>query len=157
MSPIPVVPISLEPLFDIHFQIGSINTVGQTPMGTRVVADLGGGSFEGERLRGRVLPSGGDWGLFMPDGTLRVDGRCCFESDDGTLLYAIYKGRWNITQEMMTRLPSPEGVDPSDYSLRTTFEFETTTGRYDWLNQIMAVAAGRWVADGIRYEVYEVK
>lgn len=153
----PVVAVDLEPLFDIHFIIGGINTVGQTPKGQRIVADLGGGTFEGERLSGRILPSGGDWGLFMPDGTLRVDGRCCFETKDGTIIYGIYKGRWKIEPETMRKLNDPEGVDPNDYYLRINFEFETTTGKYDWLNHIIAVAAGRRVEDGIRYEVYEVR
>ena len=143
-------------LFDIDFEIATIHTVGSTPMGNRVIANLGGATFEGERLRGRVLPSGGDWGLFMPDGVLRVDGRCTFETDDGTLIFGIYKGRWKITPETMARLGEPGGVDPSEYRLRITFEFETTTGRYDWLNHIMAVAKGRWVAGGIHYEVFEV-
>ena len=153
----PVVVIDLEPLFDIHFIIGEINTVGQTPKGQRIIADLGGGTFEGERLSGRILPSGGDWGLFMPDGTLRVDGRCCFETKNGTIIYGIYKGRWKIEPETMTKLNGPEGVDPNDYYLRVNFEFETTTGEYDWLNHIIAVAAGRRVENGIRYEVYEVR
>ena len=158
MSSEAVVPIGLEKLFDIHFVIGSINTVGQTPKGQRIIADLGGGTFEGERLRGRVLPSGGDWGLFMPGGTLRVDGRCCFETDDGTIIYGIYKGRWKIAPEQMAKLGDPEGVDPSEYYLRITFEFETTSeGSYDWMNHIIAVAAGRRVDDGIRYEVYAVR
>jgi hypothetical protein len=149
-------PIKLAHLFDIHFIIGSINTVGSTPKGTRIIADLGGGSFEGERLRGRILPSGGDWGLFMPDGTLRVDGRCCFETDDGTIIYGIYKGRWKIAPEMMAKLGEPGGVDPSHYYLRINFEFETTTESYDWMNHLIAVARGRRVEDGIRYEVFEV-
>ena len=110
----PVVVIDLEPLFDIHFIIGEINTVGQTPKGQRIIADLGGGTFEGERLSGRILPSGGDWGLFMPDGTLRVDGRCCFETKNGTIIYGIYKGRWKIEPETMTELNDPEGVDPNE-------------------------------------------
>ena len=149
-------PIELRPLFDLDLVIGSINTVGATPKGTRIIADLGGGTFEGDRLHGRVLPSGGDWGLFMPDGTLRVDGRACFETHDGTIIYAIYKGRWKIAPEMMARLGDPEGVDPSDYYLRITFEFETTSGDYDWLNHIIAIARGQRVEDGIRYEVFEV-
>jgi len=149
-------PIGLAHLFDIYFEIGSINTIGATPMGTRIIADLGGGTFEGERLRGRVLPSGGDWGLFMPDGTLRVDGRCCFETDDGTILYGIYKGRWKIAPEMMAKLGDPGGVDPSEYYLRITFEFETEIGDYDWMNHIIAIAKGRRVENGIHYEVFEV-
>jgi hypothetical protein len=38
-----------------------------------------------------------------------------------------------------------------------TFEFETTSGDHDWLNQIMAIARGRWVEGGIHYEVFEVR
>jgi len=150
-------PIELAHLFDIRFEIGAIHTVGQTPKGQRVIADLGGGSFQGERLRGRVLPSGGDWGLFMPDGTLRVDGRCCFETDDGTILYAIYKGRWKISPETMAKLGEPGGVDPSEYYLRITFEFETNAEKYDWMNHIIAIARGRRIDDGIAYEVFEVR
>ena len=62
-------------LFDVHLELGAIDDIGQTPYGHRVVGNLGGGRFEGDRLSGRVLPSGGDWGLFLPDGTLVVDGR----------------------------------------------------------------------------------
>lgn len=150
-------PIEMVHLFDLDLEIGAINTVGQTPKGTRVIADLGGGRFEGERLRGKVLPSGGDWGLFMPDGTLRVDGRCCFETHDGTIIYGIYKGRWKIAPETMARLNEPGGVDPTEYCLRITFEFETTMGDYDWMNHIMAVARGRHVGTGIAYEVFELR
>ncbi|MCP4908702.1 MAG: DUF3237 domain-containing protein [bacterium] len=149
-------PIALSHLFDIDFEIGRINTLGVTPKGTRIIADLGGGRFEGERLRGRILPSGGDWGLFMPDGTLRVDGRCCFETDDGTILYGIYKGRWKIAPEMMARLGEQGGVDPSEYYLRIGFEFEAPIGDYDWMNHLIAIARGQRVEEGIRYEVFEV-
>lgn len=149
-------PIQLTPLFELDLEIGAIHTVGATPMGQRVIADLGGGTFSGDRLSGKVRPSGGDWGLFMPDGTLRVDGRCCLEVDDGALVYGIYKGRWKIEPETMARLGEPGGVDPSEYRLRITFEFETASTAYDWLNQIMAVAGGRKTDAGIAYSVYEV-
>ena len=153
------VPIRLEPLFDLELEIGAIHAVGAAPTGHRVIADLGGGRFEGDRLRGTVRPSGGDWGLFMPDGTLRVDGRLCLEVDDGVLVYGIYKGRWEIAPETMARLGSAEGVDPrTGYTLRTTFEFEAPSeSPHDWLNRIMAIAAGRWFEGGIRYEVYAVR
>ena len=145
-------------LFDIHLELGEINTVGQTPYGQRVIGNLGGGHFEGDRLRGRVLPSGGDWGLFLPDGTLVVDGRACFETDDGTLIYAIYGGRWAIAPELMARLNDPQNpVDPGDYYLRIHFGFETTSERYDWLNRIVAVGRGRHVGPAIDYEVFEIR
>ena len=76
-------------LFDVDFELGAVNTVGNVPTGHRVIGNLAGGRFEGERLRGSVLPSGGDWGLFQPDNTLIVDGRCCFETDERWLGVAV--------------------------------------------------------------------
>ena len=38
-------------LFDIEFKLGDVNTVGNVPTGHRVIGNLGGGRFEGERLR----------------------------------------------------------------------------------------------------------
>lgn len=145
-------------LFDVHLELGAIDTLGATPYGNRVVGNLGGGHFEGERLRGRVLPSGGDWGLFLPDGTLVVDGRATYETDDGALLYVIYTGRWAISPALMARLADPETpVDPSEYYLRIQLGFETAAPGYDWLNRIIAVGRGRHVGDGIDYEVFEIR
>ena len=145
-------------LFDLHLVLGAIDAVGQTPYGTRVVGNLGGGSFEGERLRGRVLPSGGDWGLFLPDGTLVVDGRATYETDDGALIYVVYGGRWAIAPEMMQRLNDPERpVDASEYVLRIHLGFETASSDYAWLNRIVAVGQGAHVGDAIDYEVFEIR
>lgn len=152
-------PIELTHLFDLELEIGAIHPVGVTPKGNRVIADLGAGQFVGPRLKGRVLPSGGDWGLFMPDGTLRVDGRLCLETEDGVLIYGIYKGRWAIAPDTMAKLGAPGGadsVDPSEYYLRITFDFETATGQYDWLNRVMAIATGRKTEAGIAYEVFQI-
>lgn len=145
-------------LFDVHLELGAIDTIGETPYGRRVVGNLGGGSFEGERLRGRVLPSGGDWGLFLPDGTLVVDGRATYETDDGALVYVVYTGRWAIAPELLVRLADPEQpVDPSEYYLRIHLSFETASERYAWLNRIIAVGRGHHVGDGIDYRVFEIR
>ena len=145
-------------LFDVHLELGAIDTVGQTPYGRRVVGNLAGGRFEGERLSGRVLPSGGDWGLFLPDGTLVVDGRATFETQDGALFYVIYAGRWAIAAETMARLSDSENpVDPNEYYLRIHMSFESAVPAYDWLNRIIAVGRGHHVGDGIDYEVFEIR
>ena len=146
-------------LFDLEFELGEINTVGNTPQGMRVIGNLAGGTFEGPRLRGRVLPSGGDWGLFRPDATLSVDARCCLETDDGALIYSTYGGRWKISPELLTRLGDPEQietVDPSEYYLRIHLDFEAAAGEYAWINHIIAVGTGRRTVAGIAYSVHEI-
>ena len=144
-------------LFDVHLMLGAIDPIGETPYGNRVVGNLAGGHFEGERLKGRVLPSGGDWGLFLPDGTLVVDGRATYETDDGALFYVVYNGRWAIAPEQMARLQTDDPPDPGEYYLRIHLGFETASEKYDWLNRIIAVGRGRHVGDGIDYEVFEVR
>jgi hypothetical protein len=50
--------------------------VGATPRGTRRFYPGIGGSFEGPRLRGEVLPDGDDWLLLRPDGVLEPAVAC---------------------------------------------------------------------------------
>jgi hypothetical protein len=146
-------------LFDVEFEIGDMHMVGNTPYGQRAIANVAGGTFSGARLRGRVLPGGGDWGLFRSDGTLSVDARSCLETDDQALICVTYGGRWRISPELLMRLSDPEqigSVDPSDYYLRTLVLFETAAGKYAWLNDIAAVGVGRRTVKGIAYSVHEV-
>ena len=57
--------------------------IGATPHGTLSIFPVTGGSFEGERLRGKVLAGGGDWVTAEADGTVKLDLRVTLETDDG--------------------------------------------------------------------------
>jgi hypothetical protein len=46
-----------------------------TPVGTRMTFITTGGVIDGPRLRGELLPGGGDWLVVGSDGTGRVDVR----------------------------------------------------------------------------------
>lgn len=151
--------IATAHLFDVEFEIGEIHMVGNTPYGQRAIAILAGGTFAGPRLRGRVLPGGGDWGLFRADGTLSADVRACLETDDQALICVTYSGRWRISPDLLLRLGDPDQidkVDPAEYYLRTTVLFETGAEKYAWLNDIVAVGTGRRTVKGISYAVHEV-
>ena len=66
--------------------------IGATARGTRRYYPAIGGSFEGPRLRGEVLPDGGDWLLMRPDGVLEQDVRITLRTDDGAFIYVRYAG-----------------------------------------------------------------
>jgi hypothetical protein len=116
--------------------------IGTMPRGTRRYYAVTGGSFEGPRLRGEVLPDGGDWLLIRPDGTLELDVRITLKTDDAALIYARYAGMWHGRLEVMARLAQEETVDSSKYYFRIAPLFETRAERYTWINKIMAVGAG---------------
>mgnify|MGYP003481801159 CR=1 FL=1 len=67
--------MKLEPLLTYRAELAQPVAVGAGPFGTRQIFDVTGGSFEGPKLRGKLLPSGGDWILIGPDGFGRLDVR----------------------------------------------------------------------------------
>ena len=58
--------------------------------------------------------------------------------------------------EVMQRIADGEEVDPSEYYLRNTPNFETASEKYDWLNRIVAVGVGRRLSDHAAYEVFQI-
>src|ERR1041385_3120866 len=61
--------------------------IGAVPHGARVTAPIASGHFEGPRLRGKVLPGGGDGALRRSDGVVELDLRVTLETHDGALIH----------------------------------------------------------------------
>lgn len=54
--------ISTRPLFEIRLHVPQVLDIGDTPLGRRRIANVTGGDFHGERLRGTVVGApAGDW------------------------------------------------------------------------------------------------
>jgi len=130
--------------------------LGAVPYGTRVIAPISGGSFEGPRLRGKVLPGGCDWILVRPDGVFELDLRITLEADDGALIYMTSFGLRHGPPEVLAALARGESVDPSKYYFRTTPRFETGAPQYAYLNRLLAVASGDRRAGGPIYTIEEI-
>ena len=130
--------------------------LGAVPHGIRVIAPITAGTFEGPRLRGKVLPSGDDWLLTRPDGVLELDLRITLETDDGALIYMTSAGLRHGPPDVLTALARGESVDPSKYYFRTAIRFETSAAQYAFLNQLIAIASGDRRASGPVYTVEEI-
>src|SRR6266850_3218374 len=130
--------------------------LGAVPQGTRVIAAIAGGTFEGPRLRGKVLPGGGDWTLLRPDGVLELDLRITLETDDGALIGLSSFGLRHGPAEVLAALSRGEPVDPSEYYFRTAPRFETSAPEYAFLNRVMAIASGDRRAGGPIYSIEEI-
>ena len=74
--------IKTELLFKIVLEVPSILDLGETPYGRRRIARVGDGTFEGPKMKGRVLDGGGDWLLLRRDGVLQLDVRQTLETED---------------------------------------------------------------------------
>lgn len=149
--------IEMRHLFDLSMTLHPTVEVGQTPAGVRRIFAVSGGVFQGDRLAGTISPlAGSDLLLGRPDGTFQQDVRMLLITHDGVPILMTYRGVRRASPEVDARLSRGEVVSPSEYYLRTTPYFETSSAQYGWLNGIVAVAKGGRVPEGVRYEVYEL-
>ena len=144
-------------LMMLSVKVAPAQNIGAVPLGSRRTVPLSGGTFEGPRLRGSVLPSGGaDWLLLRADGVLELDLRATLRTDDGALISLRSFGLRHGPPEVIAAIGRGEAVDPATYYFRTWPRFETAYPAYAFLNRLIAVASGDRRADGPVYTIYEV-
>jgi len=127
-------------LIVLRLATAAIQEVGTTPHGRLSIFPIIGGSFEGERLRGRVLPGGGDWVTTATDGTFELDLRATLETDDGALIHLTFTG----------------ARDDANGYFRTLPRFETASPKYAFLNRLLAVGIGEIRPDGPVHTIEEI-
>jgi len=144
-------------LMTLRVTVAAPQNIGAVPHGTRRTAPLSGGSFEGPRLRGTVLPGGSaDWLLLRADGVLELDLRATLRTDDGALVSMRSFGLRHGSPEVIAAVARGEAVDPATYYFRTTPRFETAHPAYAFLNRLVAVASGDRRPEGPIYTIHEV-
>src|SRR5436309_2277760 len=77
--------VPVEYLFTITATLIPAQVIEAGPQGTRVIIGVTGGTFAGPKLRGAIVPPGGEWATVRPDGSARADVRLTLQTDDGAL------------------------------------------------------------------------
>jgi uncharacterized protein DUF3237 len=132
-----------RPLMSLKLSTAPTHNVGAGPHGTRITFPINGGSFEGDRLRGRVLAGGNDWTVRRSDGVLELDLRVTLETDDGALIHMTFEGIRD------------DGTAGAPY-FRTLPRFETAEPKYSFLNRLLAVGTGEIRPDGPVHVIDEI-
>ncbi len=81
-----------ERVMTLRVELGRSLPVGRVPEGELVIIPITGGTFEGPRLRGRVLPGGADWNTRISAETSRACARYWLETDDGAIISVANEG-----------------------------------------------------------------
>ncbi len=143
-------------LMTVRIEAAPPQKLGTVPHGIRSIVPVTGGDFEGPRLRGKVLPGGGDWLLLRADGVLELDLRVTLETDDHALIYMTFHGLRHGPTEVFAALGRGEIVDPASYYFRTLPTFETSTDRYAFLNRIISIGMGEARPGGAVHRIDEI-
>jgi len=130
-------------LMTLRLITAPVQNIGAGPRGSRLTFPITGGTFEGDRLRGKVLPGGGDWVVKRADGVLEFDLRITLETDDGAVIHMTFEGLRD------------DGAPGGPY-FRTVPRFETADSKYAFLNRLLAVGTGEIHADGPVHVIEEI-
>jgi hypothetical protein len=132
-----------RPLMTLRLATAPTQKLGSAPHGERITFPITGGSFEGDRLRGTVLPGGADWALKRADGVIELDLRVTLSTDDGAIVYMTFEG-------------IRDDAAPGAPYFRTLPRFETSEPKYSYLNKMLAVGIGEIRADGPVHLIEEI-
>src|SRR5258708_40124044 len=108
-------PPRTEFLMQLRAELEEPQAVGETPLGGRSILYVKRGSFVGPRLKGEVLPGGGDWVLVRKDDVSQLDVRITLRCDDGALIFVSYRGIADIPPDVRARIAKGEDVSPDKY------------------------------------------
>ena len=123
-SPTPTAPPAPEArlAWEAQVDIGERQSLGQGPRGERFIVPILGGSCEGPRLRGTVLPGGADRQLLRADGVKELDALYELQTDDGAVI------------TVRNRVLIDESATPARYA-RSVLQLSAPAGPHDWLNR----------------------
>jgi len=130
-------------LMTLRLSTAPTQNIGAGPRGARLTFPITGGSFDGDRLRGKVLPGGDDWVIRRADGVLELDLRITLQTDDGVLIHMTFEGIRD------------DGAPGAPY-FRTLPRFEAADAKYAFLNRLLAVGTGEIHAEGPVHVIEEI-
>jgi hypothetical protein len=114
-------------------------------LGARTAVAVTGGTFEGPKLRGKVISPGADWPLAISS-TLRIlDVRTLLVTDDDQRIYMTYRG-------VIYTPPAGQGAR----YWRTVPIFETDSKKYEWLTQAVFVGVSFPVPQRVSYRIFQI-
>ena len=149
-----------EFLFDLELNLDPPQAIGPVLKGTRVIFPFKDGFVKGDKINGKLLSPGADWGLVPDSTTFKVDVRATIKTDDGFLIYMTYSGYNHTNAKYFAMISAGKGSELStaDYYFRTAVFFETSAPKYAWLNNTVAIGVGRFPAPGkVAYRIYVIK
>jgi hypothetical protein len=126
--------------FTAWVEIAPLRSIGAIPGGEGRIVPIAGGTFEGPRLRGKVMPGGADWQTIRPDGVTELHAHYGLETSDGAIIQV-----WN---NVIGRNDPPlAGQTTPVRFLRSSIKLEAPKGPHDWLNKSVFVGTLNAPAD----------
>lgn len=151
----PLAP-ALEHVATVVVEVGAPQEVGDTPQGRRRVIPITGGTVQGPRLLGKVLPGGADFQVIRSATYTDIHARYVIETPEGDRVYVENTGIRTGHADDIARLARGESVDPARIYFRSYPRFETASPALSWMNDSLFIGTGARFPDRVELRFYRI-
>lgn len=136
----------------------TVNLNPPTMAGSKIIYTVKSGTIKG-KINGSILPIGGDFTTLISPTNVKLDVREVIQTEDSATIYVTKSGFIYADTATFKLIVTGKGkdVNPDKYYFRSTYFFETTSPKYDWLNHTIGIAVGTITESGVSYKLYAVK
>ncbi|WP_159520700.1 DUF3237 family protein [Sunxiuqinia indica] len=144
----------LEFTCELKVTIDPVMNLGSTCYGDRIIIPISGGTFEGPKLKGTVLPGGADYQkLYKDNGLTELEAIYTIRTDDNVLIHVRNVGIFYNPNEDAVKTTA----DSNEIYFRTAPKFEAPEdSKYAWLNHAIFICKPVPAKDYISIQVWKV-
>jgi len=143
-------------VFEVRADVGPSEHIGNGAGDVLDFTPIIGGSVEGPRLRGTIVPGGGDWAV-LRGSVYELDARYLIRAGDGALIDVVNRGYWRaLTPEALARAEAGEELEEAEAYFRTSPVFRTDAPAHRWLAETVLVGLARDEDGQVCIRFYEV-
>jgi hypothetical protein len=143
--------MSLTPALDFAFEIRAEVTgtllIGNGDGETTEFTPIVGGSVDGPRLRGKVLPGGGDWSSTRGD-VCALEARYLLQAEDGAVIDIVNRGYYRPEAGAPDQFDGDLKITEAGHYYRTSPVFRTDAPAHRRLAETVFVGLARPDGDG---------
>ena len=153
-----MIEYSMEHICSFTATLKPPEVIGTVPEGLRLNIYITGGEVTGPKIRGKVLPVGGDWITIRSDGVAILDVRATIETHDAALIYVTYNGLTDFGESGYEKALNGEIAGVSR-PIRTNPRMVSSHPAYQWVNRAFYLGVGHSFPEGgkVAYDVYAVR
>lgn len=144
-------------VFDIQLKQVDDILISGTSRGDLLLSLPGEGLFEGENIKGKVLPLGLCTTYTPESGINHIHAPQVLVTDDGATIFMEIDAYLRLPQNLEDRITAGETVDHHKYYYKGTVRFDVGDSKYKWLENRIFVCDGvidNW--EKLRFAVYEM-
>ncbi|AKO92785.1 hypothetical protein BEH_12215 [Priestia filamentosa] len=146
---------SLKKVASAEIEVAAPMVVGHTRLGRRQFIPIKGGKIAGE-INGNIIDGGADSQIIRANGRTDLSARYVIETNDDELIYIENNGIRQVSERFRDRASKGEIIDPEHVYFRTVPTFETSSEKYEWLENSLFVGAALRTDTKVVLDIYKV-